>query len=165
MLHQSPGGAKRCKMFKIVVICRKKMGKAKKLHIFASLVTGWSESASSDLSLTTRNTGATHQFWEINKSVSRLTGKTFSHITSLSLTLRKCLFLTNLILVYNRIEVVAGLLYKHLNDCIWGHLGRSNDDISRTTCIIKRGGGKSARNCHLDGVESSITLWHKDVLG
>ena len=60
--------------------------------------------------------------------------------------------------VYKRIEVVAGLLYKHLNDCIWRHLGRSNDDISRTTCIIKRGGGKSARNCHLDRVESSITL-------
>ena len=62
VLHQSQGGAKRCKMFKIVVICRKKMGKAKKGHIFASLVMGWSESASSDLSLTTRSTGATHQF-------------------------------------------------------------------------------------------------------
>ena len=60
--------------------------------------------------------------------------------------------------VYKGIKVVAGLLYKHLNDCIWGHLGRLNDDISRTACIIKRGGGKSARNCHLDGVESSITL-------
>ena len=145
---------------------QKKDGKSqKRAHIFASLVTGWSESASPDLSLTTRSTGATHQFWEINKSVPSLTGKTLSHITSLSLTLIKMSTFDEPDKVYKIIKVVAGLLYKHLNDCIWGHLGRSNDDISRTTCIIKRGGGKSARNCHLDGVESSITLWHKDVLG
>lgn len=63
---------------------KKRWEKPKKGHILASLVTGWSESASSYLSLTTRNTGATHQFWEINKSVPSLTGKTLSHITSLS---------------------------------------------------------------------------------